>query len=187
MAAETLFPERQRCKKCSKGLVAGGGPVFLGLFCSPRCAGLAELHTEPSRAPRECRTERDGRWEFKRRYRSESEIPDRLRSDPSTSWYWCTGHCGSLHIGHSRIDLTKEAFRMIQDPADLADLLIKLRGKATRKQVAEVAGIRPIRLKELEEPGTAERVDLGALFKVLSAYRTRAGVALRNERRSATT
>ena len=89
---------------------------------------------------------------------------------------------GHLHIGHSRIDLTKEQFRMLKDPADLADLLVKLRGNATRKQVAEVAGIRPIRLKELEEPGTSDRVDLGALFAVLGAYRTRAGVALRSGR-----
>lgn len=177
--AETLFPERQRCKKCSKSLGAGGSAVFLGLYCTARCAGLAQLSTDPARAPRECRTERGGVWEFKRRYRSVGEIPDKLRTDASTSWYWCTGHCGCLHIGHSRIDLTREQFRMLQDPDDLADLLLKLRGSATRKQVAEVAGIRPIRLKELEEPGLVERVDLGALFKVLGAYRARPGVALR--------
>jgi hypothetical protein len=179
MAAEKLFPERQRCKACSKGLGAHGAAVYLGLFCTPRCAGLAPLHSDVARAPRECKTERGGVWEFKRRYRSDVEIPAKIRSDPSTSWYWCTNHCGSLHIGHSRIDLTREQFRMLKDPADLADFLVKMRGGATRKQVAEVAGIRPIRLKELEEPGTAERVDLGALFAVLETYRTRPGVALR--------
>lgn len=178
---EKLFPERQRCKKCSKGLgSAEDGAVFLGLYCTPRCAGLPPLFKDPARAPRECRTERGGRWEWKRRYRSDVEIPTRLREDPTTSWYWCTGHCGSLHIGHSRIDLAREQFRMLRDPGDLADLLVKLRGNATRKQVAEAAGIRPIRLKELEEPGTAERVDLEALFKVLAVYRTRPGVALRS-------
>lgn len=71
---------------------------------------------------------------------------------------------------------------MLGDDADLADLLVKLRGGATRKQVAEVAGIRPIRLKELEEPGTADRVDLRVLFAVLRVYGTRAGVALKKRR-----
>ncbi|MFE5859743.1 hypothetical protein [Streptomyces virginiae] len=50
--------------------------------------------------------------------------------------------------------------------ADLTDLLIKPRGQATRKQVAEVAGVRPIRLKELE------------LGKVLRVYHVRLGVAM---------
>jgi hypothetical protein len=174
---ETLFPERQRCKGCAKAIGAKGAAVFLGLYCSPRCAGLAELITDVAHAPRECKTERDGAWQWKRRYRSEGEIPTPIRSETSSSWYWCN-HCGSLHIGHSRIDLSREQFRMLQNPKDLADLLVKLRGGATRKQVAEVAGIRPIRLKELEEPGTADRVDLGALFAVLGTYRTRPGVAL---------
>lgn len=182
MASEKLFPERQRCKKCSKGLGSDGDGVFLGLYCTPRCAGLPPLMSEASRAPRECRTERGGKWEFKRRYRSDVEIPDKLRNDPTTSWYWCTNHCGSLHIGHSRIDLAREEFRMLADVVDLADLLVKLRGRATRKQVAEAAGIRPIRLKELEEPGTADRVDLGALFAVLRVYGVRPGVALKKRR-----
>lgn len=182
MPAEKLFPERQRCKKCSKGLGTDGAPVYLGLYCAPRCAGLAPLHSDAARAPRECRTERGGVWAFKRRYRSDVEIPEKIRADPSSSWYWCTNHCGSLHIGHSRIDLTREEFRMLGDDADLADLLVKLRGGATRKQVAEVAGIRPIRLKELEEPGTADRVDLRVLFAVLRVYGTRAGVALKKRR-----
>lgn len=78
-----------------------------------------------------------------------------------------------------RIRLDTEQFRMLQNHNDLGDMLVKLRGQATRKQVAQAAGIRPIRLKELEEPGTAERVDLSALFAVLAVYRVRPGVALR--------
>lgn len=178
MATEVTFPERKRCRGCSKLLGGAGAAVLLGLFCSARCAGMAELVTEVDLAPRECKTQRGGVWEFKRRYRSVGEIPDRLRADASTNWYWCTGHCGALHIGHSRIDSTREQFRMLQQPGDLADLLVKLRGKATRKQVAEVAGIRPIRLKELEE-GIGHPESLSTLFRVLGAYRTRLGVALR--------
>ena len=71
---------------------------------------------------------------------------------------------------------------MLSGPDDLGDLLVKLRGHATLKQVAEVANIRPIRLKELEEPGLSDRVDIGALFKVLSVYRTAPGVALKTNR-----
>jgi hypothetical protein len=119
---------------------------------------------------------RDGRKVFKRRYRSESEIPDRLREDPSTNWYSC-GHCGHLHMGHTRMG-TAEKFRMFEDLGeDLSDLLVKLRGKATHKQVADVAGIRPIRLKELEA-GVDHPEGLKTLGKVLKVYRVRLGVAL---------
>lgn len=177
--AETLFPQRQRCKSCGKGLGKQGQPVYLGLYCTLKCGSLVEPVQDPEMAPRECKTQRDGRWEFKRRYRSEHEIPQRLRDDPSVNWYWCNGSCHHIHIGHSRIDLATEQYRMLSNPADLADYLIKARGKATRKQVAEVAGIRPIRLKELEEPGTAERIDLEALFKVIALYQARIGVALK--------
>ncbi|MWB97420.1 hypothetical protein [Agromyces seonyuensis] len=176
---EKLFPERQRCKACAKKLGGPGAPVYLGLHCSPRCAGLAEPHADAAAAPRECKTDRGGRWEFKRRYRSESEIPGNLRDDPTTNWYWCT-HCGHLHIGHSRIDLARETHRVLGDRAALADLLVKTRGRATHKQVAEVAKIRPIRLKELEDP-TGEKFDVNALFAVLAVYRIKLAAVLRQE------
>ncbi|WP_162893270.1 hypothetical protein [Microbacterium halotolerans] len=54
---------------------------------------------------------------------------------------------------------------------------MKLRGKATRTQVAAIAGVRPIRLKELEE-GTAHPENLRTLAKVMRAYRVRLGAAL---------
>ncbi|MBD1591184.1 MULTISPECIES: helix-turn-helix domain-containing protein [unclassified Arthrobacter] len=127
-------------------------------------------------APRECTTMREGKKVFKRRYRSEGEIPDRLREDPSTSWYSC-GHCGHWHLGHTRMG-TAEKFRMFEDlDEDLPDLLVKLRGKASHKQVAEVAGVRPIRIRELES-GVDHPENLKTLGKVLKAYRVRLGVAL---------
>lgn len=177
--AETLFPTRQRCKKCSKGLGAANAPVFLGLFCTPKCASMAPPATDPEHAPRECKTYRQSKWEFKRRYRSEQEMPKNLREDPTVSWYWGSSCCGSIHIGHSRLNLEKEQFRMFTDTKDVADFLVKSRGKATRKQVAEVAGILPIRLKELEEPGTAKRIDFDALFKVMALYQSRLGAGLK--------
>ncbi|WP_172465715.1 helix-turn-helix domain-containing protein, partial [Arthrobacter sp. Hiyo1] len=177
--AETLFPQRQRCKTCRGNLgKTVNDPVLFGLYCSPKCAGIAEPSANAGYqgTPRECRTQRDGGWFFKRRYRSEGEIPDKIRDDPSTNWYWC-GHCGTLHVGHTRVG-TAEKFRMFEDLGeDLPDLLVKLRGKATLKQVAEVAGIRPIRLKELET-GVDHPEGLKTLGKVLKVYRVRLGVAL---------
>ena len=179
--AETLFPQRQRCKTCRKGLgQSAQDPVYLGLYCTPRCAGIAAPATRPEDAPRECRTQRDGRWAWKRRYRSESEIPDKIRADPSTSWYTCS-HCSHWHVGHSRMG-EAEKFRMLADPSDLADMLVKLRGKATHTQVAKAAGVQPIRLKELENPKKGQRVDLHTLFKVLAVLQARAGVAVKGGR-----
>lgn len=173
--AEILFPERQRCKACGKKL---DSLVILGLYDSYRCAKMAPPASTPEEAPRECRTERDGKWQWKRRYRSVSEIPLKLREDPSTNWYWDTSSCGHLHIGHSRINLERESHRVVGDRAALADTLLKARGKATHKQVAEIAGIRPIRLKELEDP-KCNSIDLDALFKVLSVYKLKLGVIFR--------
>lgn len=116
---------------------------------------------------------------FKQRYRSVGEIPAPIREDPSANHYWCDINCGHLHIGHTCMG-EAEQFRMFRTPEDLADALIKLRGKATRRQVAEYAKIRPIRLKELEEPVAGQRVDLEALFAVLGAYRSRLGVSIRS-------
>lgn len=175
--AETLFPVRKRCRTCSRGLGKPEAPeVLKGLFCSPRCANMAEPSTRSDDAPRECRTQREGSWAWKRRYRSENEIPDKIRQDPSTNWYWC-GHCGHLHIGHTRVG-ERESFRMFEDlERDLPDLLIKLRGQATHKQVAAAAGVRPIRLKELEQ-GIGHPEGLQTLGKVLAVYRARLGVTM---------
>lgn len=173
--AETLFPTRQRCKECGKKLER---LVVMGLYDSYRCARMASPAKTTDVAPRECKTEREGKWEWKRRYRSEAEIPVKLREDPSSNWYWCTTSCGNLHIGHSRIKLDTEAQRVLMRRSDLADVLVKARGRATHAQVAKVAGIRAIRLKELEDPKSAT-VDLDALFKVIGVYRLKLSVVFK--------
>lgn len=181
--AEVLFPKRQRCKACGKGLgKRPSDPVYDGLYCTPVCAGIAAPALKAQDAPRECRTQRDGLWVFKRKYRSESEIPDKIREDASTSWYRCS-HCRHLHIGHTRMG-EPEKFRMFQNiETDLPDLLVKLRGKATHKQVAAVAGVRPIRVKELEQ-GVVHPEHQKTLTKVLSVYGVRLGVSLPTRSRS---
>jgi hypothetical protein len=57
-------------------------------------------------------------------------------------------------------------------------VLVKARGGATHTQVAKVAGIRPIRLKELEDPKSPS-VDLEALFKVLYVYKLKLSVVFK--------
>ena len=135
MAEEKLFPERRRCKACARklggpiGPSGNANPVFLGLYCSTACAGMEPVALYPEDASRQCRTERDDGWVFKQRYRSTQEIPYRIREDPSTSHYWCTGtngECGRLHIGHARLH-EAEALRMLGSPDDLADVLVKMR------------------------------------------------------------
>jgi phage FluMu protein Com len=180
--AETHFPIRQRCKKCGKGFGNGASAqVYFGLFCTPRCAGIATPPTRAEDAPRECKTQRDGTaWVFKRRYRSVSEIPSKLRDDPTVSHYSCQS-CGGWHIGHSRIDLTREQHRVLVDRKEVADLLVKARGHATHRQVAEVAKVRPIRIKELEDPAFADP-SLAALFAVLAVYRLKLAAVFPQER-----
>lgn len=173
--AEALFPKRQRCKTCGKKLEE---LVILGLYDSYRCASMASPAKTPEEAPRECKTERDGKWVWKRRYRSEGEIPVKLREDPSSNWYWCTTSCGNLHIGHSRIKLDVESQRVVRSREELVDVLLKARGKADIKAVAKGAGVLPIRLRELENP-KSEKVDLNALFKVLAFYKLKLGIVFR--------
>lgn len=178
---ETLFPKRQRCKVCSKGLgKTTNDPVLFGLYCSPKCAGIVNPATNVQDAPRECTTMRDGVKVWKRKYRSESEIPTKIRDDPSSSFYWCNS-CGFLHSGHTRMG-EAEAFRMLNSPDDLADFLIKRRGAATHSQVAKAAGVQPIRLKELENPKKGQRVDIHVLFAVMAVLASRPGVAIKERR-----
>lgn len=185
--AEMLFPQRQRCKKCGKGLGADGAAVFLGLYDTARCAGVAEPVKDPSKAPRECVTQRDGKWQWKRRFRSENEIPDKLKQDPSTSWYWC-GSCSHLHIGHTRMG-EAESFRGLRDRVAVADWLVKLRGNAKHADVAKAAQARgaskkvlAIRIKEWEDP-KFDNPSMETLFAILPLYQAGLGGSMKSGRR----
>jgi hypothetical protein len=171
-----LFPRRRRCLSCHAGLGVGGAPVYDGLYCSPHCAHVPVPPRQVADLPRECRAFHDGRWTPKRRYRCLEEIPRAISCDPSVETYRCSC-CHHLHIGHSRLH-SDERFRMFSDiGTDLGDLLVKLRGRATRKQVGAAAGIRPIRIAELERgvtgPHTWEN-----LSRLLRVYHVRLGAGL---------
>lgn len=170
--AETEYPARTRCKTCRK---AFGTHVLSGLYCSYRCAGHPEPTRDPAKAPRECAYVRDGKPVFKRKFRCEGEIPADLRAKPDVSVYRCS-HCLYLHTGTAVAREMKQQ-RTVYSMADLAEVLTKARGKATRTTVAGVAGVRPIRIKEIEE--CAERIDPEALFALLKLYRMPLSVGFR--------
>lgn len=104
---EKLFPARQRCKTCSKGLgLRAQDPVYLGLYCAPGCAGMAAPAVRPEDAPRGCRTQRERTWVFKHRYPSEpagtcTNMPDSM----SRAWMEVggTGPDGPLSMEVSRL------------------------------------------------------------------------------------
>lgn len=171
----TLYPQRQRCLKCRKKL---GDEVFFRQYCSSVCAGIPTPSTNPEEAPRECVTQRDGTWQFKRRYRCEEEVPTRLREEIAGSLYECQ-HCGHLHVGHTRMQAT-ETHSVLFNPEDLGERLVKLRGKATRKQVAEVLGVRPIRIKEWEE---GQKAEIDVLFALLRLYKVKPALVFEGGRR----
>lgn len=167
--AETYFPKRQRCKACGKKL---GEIVLKKQFCSYKCAG----HPGPAKVPpRECAYERDGKQIMKRRFRCEEEIPDTIKSKPDASIYECS-NCLFLHTGTAVARTVKEQ-KSVGSMEELAEVLVKKRGKATRTTVGKVAGIRPIRIKEIEE--CADKIDPEALFALLKLYRLSLSVGFR--------
>ncbi|MDX3025620.1 hypothetical protein, partial [Streptomyces acidiscabies] len=114
---------------------------------------------------------------FKRRYRNEQEIPAELRGNAPTGRYRYEESCGAIHVGRTRRG-EREKYRTFGDlTAALQDLLTRLMGQATRKQVAEMAGLRSVPPKELEEclkhPEGSE-----TLGEVLRVYRVGLGVAM---------
>lgn len=170
--SETTFPERQRCKTCRGGFKTH---VLDGLYCSYKCAKHPEPTKDPKQAPRECAYQRDGQFVFKRKFRCEQEIPDTIMSKPDVSVYRCK-HCLYIHTGTAVARTVKES-KSVGSWDELSEVLVKARGKADRKTVAKVAGILPIRLKELEEG--AAKVDPEALFKVLRLYKLSLSVGFR--------
>lgn len=170
--AETLYPERQRCKTCGHGFKTH---VLNGLFCSYRCAKHPEPARDVTKAPRECAYPRGEEIVWKRKFRCESEIPESLRSKPDVSVYRCS-HCLYLHTG-TAVARTVKASKSIGSVAELSEVLVKARGKADRKVVAKAAGVLPIRVKEWEEG--AAKADPAALFALLKLYRISLSVGFR--------
>lgn len=183
--AETLFPERTRCKTCRKGLgLRATDEVWFGLYCSHKCAGRAAPAKSPRDAPRECTSPQNGVPTFKRRYRSMDAVPSRILEDVTASIYACD-HCGHLHVGHSRIDTTKETQIVVRGDeaaqrAEIARFLTARRGQASIKQVAAALKVPQVRIKELEDPKGP--VDFTILLRLLNLYKTNLGLVVRQSR-----
>lgn len=169
--SERLYPDRQRCKKCGKGLK---DIVLDGLYCSYSCGKLSRPVEDIDAAPRQCKMERDNKWLWKQKYRSESDVPERFKNDPSTNIYRCS-HCHFLHIGHSRA-LSTEKARLILDSETLGSFMIRVRESRneTRKDVASKLKIRPIRIKEIEEG--SDNIDVKVMFALLKYYRMKMNI-----------
>lgn len=173
--SEKMFPERQRCLTCRKKLE---DVVIDGLYCSYRCGGFPEPYGDDNieSAPRMCRTMRNGRWAWKKRWRCESEVPERIKSDPATNIYRCS-HCHYLHVGHDRALETEQA-RTVSDESVFADVLVRIRNGRGQsvKDVAAAINVRPIRVKEVE---SGKEFDPAVLFKMLHHYRVRLQILFR--------
>lgn len=160
---EKLYPERLRCKTCRKKLET---VVIDGQYDSYQCAGLPSPVNSIDTAPRCCKREVNHKWDWKHRYRCESEVPERLRKDPATNVYRCD-NCHYLHVGHSRVthEKTDRLERLVGDEKELGTILIRRREQKgrTRKQVAHYFHVPIIRITELETH--AKQIDYELLFK----------------------
>lgn len=166
---EKLWPERSRCKTCRKKLE---NTVLKGTFCSYACAGVRPPSRDVKAAPRSCRREVSGKWDFKTRYRGAAEVPEKLRADPGTNIYECE-HCLCFHVGHSRpVEFTRDKLnRVVSSPDNLGSVLRRLRedrnvtdSALARRLKVPVGEIRKI------ESG-AQNVNSAVLFRMLSAFR----------------
>lgn len=155
-----LFPERQRCSSCRKKL---DDVVVDGIFCSYSCASVSPPSTNVRNAPRECKREIGGKWDFKKRYRSESEVPPKLRADPGTNIYRCS-YCRHLHVGHSRPDpFTREKMvRLAGDPSTVGSVISRMRQERgwTVQRLAAYLKVPQVKIVEVESGKPGARLDV---------------------------
>lgn len=161
-----IYPQRTRCKECRKKLET---TVLKGVYCSYRCAGKPAISTKVADAPRSCKREVKGVWEFKKRYRHVGEVPLNLQEDPATNIYECP-HCLFLHVGHSRVpEMHQEKLRRtVYDMKTLGSVIQRRREQLDwdKKRLAADLKVRPIRITEIEAGDPAS--DVVVMFKLLA-------------------
>lgn len=168
--AITLFPTRTRCYTCRKKLE---DLIPDGMFCSYACAQAKAPSKNVDLAPRNCKREVNGKWDFKQRYTHEGAVPLKLRQDPATNIYRCD-YCRHLHVGHSRpapeIPIDKLS-RTVRDLATVGSVVTRMmiQKKTDRKALAKRLNVPIIRIKEIEDGNPDMRVDI--LFRALDALR----------------
>ena len=168
--AISLFPTRTRCFTCRKSL---GDLIPDGMFCSYACAQAKVPSPKVDLAPRHCKREVNGKWDFKQRYTHEGAVSQKLREDPATNIYRCD-YCRHLHVGHSRqqkeIPVDKLS-RTVRDLSTVGTVVTRMmiQRKTDRKALAKRLNVPIVRIKEIEESSPDMRVDI--LFRALDALR----------------
>lgn len=162
MTKQKLYPERKRCVTCRSAL---RDIVIKQLYCSYACSDMPAPLEDIDKAPRECKTERENQWHWKKKWLYDGQVPQRIREDPSTNLYTCN-YCGYIHIGHSRPKTEEKG--TVLDPERLPSIFKRLRGDRDIKYVASKIGCRPIRIKEIENGHASP--DITVLFKLAKYY-----------------
>lgn len=156
----SLYPERQRCAKCRKKFQA---LAVDGLYCSYSCGSAPAPSSNVNAAPRECKREVEGKWSFKKRYRSRGEVPRNLREDPGTNIYRCS-YCRHLHVGHSKpAAFTRDNLvRVVGDSKTLGSVLSRMREEKgwSVERLAAYIKVAPARIVEVESGKAGARLDV---------------------------
>lgn len=172
MASKDTYPTRQRCKTCRKKLEK---VVLAGQFCSYKCGGFPEPAKTVTEAPRGCKRQVDGRWDYKTRYLYPEQIPDKFKQDPTTNVYLCD-NCRTYHIGHSRPEEYESLTRYVNSFEELGSVIQRHREtmKLDKKVLAKTLKVPAIRITEIENGDP--KASIAVLFKVLDALRLRVSI-----------
>ena len=166
---DKLYPDRQRCAKCRKKLEL---TVLDGMYCSYECLGISVPSARVEDAPRFCKREVSGKWNFKTRFKAEAEVPQKLRDDPATNIYRCE-YCHYLHVGHSRpVQFERDKLRRtVSDTETLGSVIRRAREakEIDLKMLAKRLKVPAVRLQEIENGDPKMRVDV--LMAVIYALR----------------
>lgn len=171
--AETYYPQRQRCKKCRKSL---SETVLAGQYCSYKCGGFASPAKTIEDAPRSCKREINNVWGYKTRFKSELEVPEKYRNDPSTNIYLCE-NCKFYHIGHSRPDATEvpreKLVRYVKDTQELGSVIERYMAsrRIDKKVLAKKMKVPVIRVTEVLNG--SNKVTAVFLFKLMEELKLR--------------
>lgn len=164
-----LYPRRERCKTCRKKL---DSCVLKGLYCSYACAGAKPPSSKVSDAPRGCRREVNGKWDFKSKYRSVEDVPQKLRDDPGTNIYSCD-YCLFFHVGHSRpMSFQRDKLtRTISNTKTLGSVIQRLRTDKgfTQEQLAKYTKVPVAELSRIEDG--EQVVNMAVLLRVIAGLK----------------
>jgi DNA-binding XRE family transcriptional regulator len=168
--AETLYPERQRCKSCRKNF---GKVVLDGIFCSYACAGIPTPSSNISEAPRHCKRQLDSSWGWKTQFTHEAAVPAHLRADPTSNIYRCD-YCHFLHVGHSRVVVTHQREilkRKVWDEKTLGSVIQRVREekKIERKAVAAKLKVPVYQIIEVETG--SPKMSMVVVFRLMALLR----------------